>query len=895
VAAEITPPSGTVTFLFTDIEGSTRLWESDPVAMRESLERHDDILRSAIESRGGYVFSTAGDAFCAAFHTPAEALDAALEAQWSLGDSGPSGVGLLVRMGAHVGVAQERGGDYFGSVVNRAARLMGLAHGGQVLVSSAVEELVRDGLPEGVGLRSLGEHALRGLSRPESVFQLVAEGLRADFGPLAAAGLGNLPSPATSFVGRVGELSALGDVVGAKPLVTLLGPGGVGKTRLAIEAAAGAADEFGDGVWFVELAPVSDRDAAVHAVASTLSVSTGGESSLLDAIVDAIADRRMLLVLDNCEHVIDAAREVAGALVGGGRGVSVLATSREPLGVAGEQVWPVEPLDAELEAAELFVERALAANPSFTLGDGDREALVELCAQLDGIPLAVELAASRARSMAIGDLARRVEDRFRLLRSGRRQGGDTDDRQATLIATVEWSYRLLEPREQELFDRLSVFAGGFDLTAAEHVCSDDAIDELDVADLIEALVDRSMVQAAHTQTGVRFGLLETLRQFGDDRLRSSDADGPVHQRHALFFADQAVAQWDQWDGPDQHLALEWSDTELANLRAAFRWATDHDDLPATAAIAAHTTLMCWPMQLFEASEWTETLLANHDLSGVRYLPRLYAAAAMCMYAGRPYDAIDYAQRARELNAEDHYDGLEPRWYDALEIAAQRYVGNLDRVLDMEHALADQPGHAGTMGLSALLYDLPSAGRNTEAHTIADRALEGARLYGNPFWYAFTLNSYGRVFMESDPHRALSALRDGLAYTRAHRLHHFEARIAGEVARLEGDVGDVSAALELFATALTSLHNARNLVNLAATMGDLVVLLERLGQPQAAATLHGAVAKEGGMVRVLGLPATLQQLESELGTERFHYHQRAGAEMTLAEAVEYAQQQIHSLT
>jgi class 3 adenylate cyclase len=466
-ADQLPLPSGTVTFLFTDIEGSTRLWEADPAGMRIALERHDEILRGAIVDHGGFVFSTAGDSFAAVFGRGGDGVLAAVRAQRELGSElWPEAATVRVRMGLHTGEAHERDGDYFGSAVNRTARLMGSAHGGQVLVSLAVEDLVRDELGGGCALVSLGEHALRGLTRPEVVFQVTGPGLEADFAELDSASLrrGNLPTPATSFVGRADDVKDLGAVAVAQRLVTLVGPGGVGKTRLAIETAASVADEYRDGVWFVELAPLAEPAAVIHAVASALSVRPEEGLTVLESVVHKLANRRALLVLDNCEHLLGAAAQIAVTIGRDANRVTSMATSREPLGIAGEQVWPVEPLDPALEAVDLFVERASLGNPAFHLANDDRRALVGLCAALDGIPLAVELAAGRARSMTVQELTDRLDDRFRLLRGSRHS--DADHRQRTLLATVEWSYQLLDDDERILFDRLSVFAGGFDIDTA---------------------------------------------------------------------------------------------------------------------------------------------------------------------------------------------------------------------------------------------------------------------------------------------------------------------------------------------------------------------------------------------------------------------------------------------
>ena len=462
-------PTGTVTFLFTDVEGSTGLWERQPDAMRRALECHDAILRAEIEAHDGYVFSTAGDAFSAAFRRPLDAARSAVDAQRRLlAEAWPTTVPLRVRMGIHVGAAQERDGDYFGPALNRAARLMALAHGGQVLVSLAAEELLRDDLPADIELSNLGEHVLRGLSRPELVFQLSAADLVTEFPPLGAATSvpNNLPSPPTSFVGRHDDIKQVAAEVVAHRLVTLVGSGGVGKTRLCIEAATASVDDFPDGIWFVELAPLAEAEAVVHAVAGVLSVSRAEGLSLLDSVVASLEGRRVLLILDNCEHVVDAASEVIEGVRRGYPGVSVLATSREPLRAArANRVWDVAALEARTSGVELFCQRAESSSRSFVRSDEHLELISVICERLDGMPLAIELAASRVRSISLAQLARGLDDRFNLLRSSGR--GGIAERHQTLHATIEWSYRLLSDRQQLLFDRTSVFAGSFDLAAVE--------------------------------------------------------------------------------------------------------------------------------------------------------------------------------------------------------------------------------------------------------------------------------------------------------------------------------------------------------------------------------------------------------------------------------------------
>ncbi|MDH3683912.1 MAG: adenylate/guanylate cyclase domain-containing protein, partial [Acidimicrobiia bacterium] len=547
-----------MTFLFTDIEGSTRLWEEHPTAMRAALERHDQILRSAIEAHGGYVFSTGGDGFGASFQRASDAVAAAAAAQDGLAaEDGPEATRLLVRMGLHTGEAHERGGDYFGPALNVAARVMSAGRGGQVLATDTARLLVT-----GPTFSDLGEHRLRGVSDLVRIWQVGT----VDFGALRISGeAGNLPLPASSFVGRRHELVRLEAEVRGGRTVTLLGVGGVGKTRLAIEAAAGLGDEFGDGVWFCELAPVGDPSSVVDTVAAVLGVRQQPAMSMVDSIVDSVRGRRILLVLDNCEHVLAPASELASSLNTGASTVAVLATSREPLGIPGEQVWPVPALDA---AAELFVTRAREADALFMPSDGDFVVIDGICGQLDGIPLAIELAAARVRSMTVTDIATRLEDRFRLLRGSGRGGVE---RHQTLAATMQWSFDLLNETERLLFMRLCVFSGGFDTNAVETVCIDgETIDDFDVVDLLASLIDKSMVTADRSGSTTRYSLLETFRQFGE-QLLGHDRLVELKERHLDHYVDRALAAPWLWDlgyqGGDRTLAAEWD-----NIRAAMGWA-----------------------------------------------------------------------------------------------------------------------------------------------------------------------------------------------------------------------------------------------------------------------------------------------------------------------------------
>jgi predicted ATPase/class 3 adenylate cyclase len=523
-------PSGTVTFLGTDIEDSTRRWDEDPTAMANALRAHDAIVRGAIERHGGYVFGAGGDGFRAAFPAAADAVAAAVEAQTGLRDD--TTVDFAVRTGIHTGEATERDRTYIGSEVNRAARLTAIAHGGQVLVSDATEVLVRDR----VALRALGEHRLPGVRGRIAVHQVLADGLRADFPVLrrVAAVSGNLPLPLDSVVGREQLVAEVAELVRDHRLVTLTGVGGVGKTRLAVEVGVEVAAEFPDGVWLVELARVTDPAAVPAAVAATLGVTPRADASLVDTLADALAARQLLLVLDNCEHVLAAAAATVTAVLGRADHARIVATSREALAIPGEQPRSVPPLDAAggvtSDAVTLFVDRARSARADFGIHDTETAgAVTEICDTVDGLPLGIELAAARMAAMGAVEVRDRRADRFRLLQ----RTAPGPERQLTLRHAVEWSYDLLNDDERALLTRAAVFAGGFDLAALVAVA---AADEIDVLRDLDSLVRKSLVVADHSGARTRYSLFETIRQFAEDQLEREGGIDAARDRHAAHFA-----------------------------------------------------------------------------------------------------------------------------------------------------------------------------------------------------------------------------------------------------------------------------------------------------------------------------------------------------------------------
>jgi predicted ATPase/class 3 adenylate cyclase len=574
----------THTFLFTDIAGSTRRWQEDPDAMRAMLAEHDATLRSAIEAHSGRPFKHTGDGMCAVFESVSDAAAAAAQAQ--------RGLELPVRMAVHTGEAIERDGDFFGIALSRCARLMEAGHGGQILISGAAAAL----LEPDAELRDMGEHRLRDLEAPDQVFQLLVPGLPAEFPALRTLDSvrHNLPVLRSSFVGRSLELVEVSEGLQGAQLLTLTGTGGCGKTRLALEATARVIDRFPQGVFFVDLAVITDQELIAQAVAGALGLQ------LVEASVESLAGyltkRQVLLVLDNCEHVVDACAELVDGLLQRCAELHVLATSREPLGVDGERVFRVPSLDLETDAVRLFLDRARAAGAQLELDDGNEDAAAEICRRLDGIPLAIELAAARATHLGLAQINERLTDRFRLLTGGRRRV----QRQQTLEAAIDWSYDLLSEEEQTLFRRLAVFRGSFSLEAAEQIAHPNALD------LLGSLVDKSLVNLHVHDDGPRYRLLETVRAYAEERLLASGEAENVRSAHRDW-----MLAWIEAQPVDPLLTANAGSQlipEVDNLAAALDWSLAEERLDLIARIASRMVGHWWSYgQIPELASWWRVL------------------------------------------------------------------------------------------------------------------------------------------------------------------------------------------------------------------------------------------------------------------------------------------------
>jgi predicted ATPase/class 3 adenylate cyclase len=850
-------PTGTVTFLFTDLEGSTRLWDEHPEPMTAALARHDEILHDTVASHGGQVVKTTGDGVHAVFVTAEDAIAAAVDAQRGLAElvGGPVGP-LRVRMGIHTGAAQLRDGDYYGSAVNRAARLMSAAHGGQILVSHATEELARDNLPEDTTLLDLGEHTLRDLARPERVFQVAAGGVGTSFPALQTLDRfpGNLQTQVTSFVGRERELAAIVDALGGARLVTLTGVGGVGKTRLAQQAAAEVVPQYRDGAWLCELAAAQDGDAMTEVVASALGVAPRVGMSLEASVLDWLQPREALVVLDNCEHLLDAASRLAEGVLRECPAARVLATSREVLAVPGEQViglrsLPVPDADttdpetiAASDAVRLFVDRARAARAGFHVDEGNEAAVGEICRRLDGIPLALELAAARVAAMSAVEIASLLDERFRLLTGGRRTAVE---RHQTLRATVEWSYSLLEPHERRVFDRLGVFAGTFDATAARDVASGVGVEEWDVLDALASLVAKSMLTVDETTDGTtRYGMLETLRAYARERLEESGEADVWRRRHADHFARFAEDAGPELLRRDELVWRPRVRADTANLRAAVAWALDSQHEPDAELALRILAALAYEVTLDRSAGfgmWAEHAVdAAERSSPARRSAVLACAAVGALHRGDVARAAFLIERSVERGVPaDCPTPLLPYIVRAVLVGVAGRNGEAIQILE-EAERSLPPDDLSEANLRAVMtFFRFGEGDLTGARDDADVSLAVARRLGSPSQLAISLSALGWAVSESEPATAMAALEESLALTTSGASDVNRAQCFYMLARLRSRLDDRRGALEAMRNGVAHSSDVGDRLSMAATVETAIDVLAELRCAALAAVLAGA--------------------------------------------------------
>ncbi len=741
--------------MFTDIEGSTRLLQALGDRYLAVQAAHASILRDAIAAGGGTEVSTEGDSFFAVFTTPTGALAAAVRAQRDLAaEDWPDGP-VRVRMGLHTGEAVLGGDNYVGIHVNRASRIATAAHGGQVLLSDATRSLVEQTLPEGTAIRELGRHRLKDLAHPERLHQVLIEGVPSEFPPLRTidARPNNLPLQLTSFVGRHEELAGVIDLLLRERLVTLTGPGGTGKTRLAIQAAAEVLGRFEDGAFFVDLAPITDPALVPGAIAETIGVRETPDVPLLDKLAEHLRDKELLLVLDNFEQVVNAAPAAERLLRDASR-LRVLATSRVVLRIYGEQEFPVPPLAlpdrahlpgaeqlSQYEAVALFIDRARAAARTFRVTDENAPAVAEITTRLDGLPLAIELAASRVKVLPPEAILQRLERRLPLLAAAAR---NLPERQRTLRAAIGWSHDLLDDPERQLFARLGVFAGGATLAAVEKVCNPGAELPIDTLEGLGSLIDKSLLRQTETEGEPRFGMLETIREFAAERLAESGERREIHRRHAEHLTALAERTTEHLRGPDQGVWIRRANRELDNVRAALSWAVEEQD-PALGLRLAAALREYWRLSghYGEGRRWLDRLLAMPG-ADERNAHRGWALVAAADLSGWVGDLEGYMPRAAEALEIFRELGDRAGTADALEEvgAAAMLTGDLatarpawEESRDLQLELGNLHKAAESfmgVGMVDIIAKEPERARTSLAE--ATRRFEEL---GDRFWVAFT--------------------------------------------------------------------------------------------------------------------------------------------------------------
>ena len=741
-------PTGIVTFLYTDIQGSTPLWERDPQGMRNALARHNAVLADAIAAHGGHWYKTVGDAFQVAFADPAQAVAAAVAGQRGLarakwGRTGP----LLVRMGLHTGPAIAEETDYATThTLNRVARITSAAHGGQILLSNEVVELARHHLPEGISLRDMGKHRMKGLTQLEHLFQVIVPGLPAIFPPIATLALSpnNLPLQLTSFVGREKEVAEVKKLLSTSRLVTLTGSGGCGKTRLSVQIASEIQSDYANGVWLAELAPVTDPALVPQTLLSIFKLREDSHRSMLEVLIDYLRTKTLLLILDNCEHLIEACAQISETLLHACPKLRVLASSREALGIAGEVAYRVPslnvpdpahipPLDQleKLDSIRLFVERAATAKPGFTLTSDNASSLAQICFRLDGIPLAIELAASRVKVLTPEQIASRLDDRFRLLTGGSRTALP---RQQTLRAMIDWSYSLLSEQEKILFRRLAVFVGGWTLDAAESVCgeesgptrsttteSDVRGNGLDVLDLLTRLVDKSLIITDESTGEFRYHRLETIRQYLREKFFETDVVETLRDRHLDYFVRFAEIADENLKGRDQ---VRWQNcmaAELDNLRAALEWGLSRNPDSALRIVGAANLFWTAGGYSAEGFRWTQKALEQVEKipvpQGITMEQRLVTRAKALRGLTRLYLSLGDNANAKRVAEES--------------VALYRQS-------------QDQRGLA--FALVVLAYPLELLGERVQAEEVLQESNMIAHAEGDVYVICRSLNLFARVIL-----------------------------------------------------------------------------------------------------------------------------------------------------
>src|SRR5579872_179389 len=862
VAGERAPlPSGTVTFLFSDIEGSTQRWETSRDAMRLAVARHERLVIEAIERHGGYVFKTIGDAFCAAFPTAPQAVKAAIDIDRALAGEDFSSVGgLRVRIGIHTGHAEEREGDYFGPTVNRVSRLMSIGHGGQILLSAVTQALVAGELPAGATLVDLGSHRLKDLTYPEQVWQVTTGAALQAFPPLRSLDSlpHNLPIQHTTFRGREHDLDEVKTLLRQHHLVTLVGPGGIGKTRLGLQAAADVLEAFPDGVWLTDLAAISDPEIIASAVAKVLNVVQSEDHTVDDAVVHWLKRKRLLLILDNCEHVIEGISRLAEAILRTCPEVRLLTTSRQALGIHGEFVYRLSSLDVpdvlgslsaenalRYGAIALFVDRALASDARFTLTDDNVPGVADICRRLDGIPLAIELAAARVKVLSIPNLAQRLNERFKLLTTGSRTAVP---RQKTLSALIDWSYDLLSTQERLLFDRLAVFAGGMSYEAVAAVCTGGSIEEFDLLDLLSSLTDKSLVVAETSGQEERYRLLESTRAYALEKLTASGEQPALARAHARYYhklADEADRAYTIASTDKLAARLE---REVDNFRAAMEWALKAaNDVELGAAIIGQLYVLWSDGGLnAEGRWWINAAIAALDEDKYPHAAAmLWRARAMLSAGQRRYEA---AQRSFELAERVNDEQLAMHAVTILSSGCLQ-TGRMEQGLAISTKAAEYFRRTGQHGFLANTHaqlaifewsqgDIQAARRHFDEAIALSRGLEDELITGR------IKGNYAEFsFVEGEPEKALIAVLEAINIYARSKNFDFLTTFNNNSAAYRIALGDPDGAYAALVEGLKWAREGQSAFDMAVACQHLALLGAMQGDHRSAASVLGYVNEQ----------------------------------------------------
>ena len=904
----------TFTFLFTDIEGSTALLERLGEGLyAQLLAGHHGLIRSALAAHDGREMDTQGDAFFAVFSSPRACVAAVLEMQQTLaGHAWPAGEQVRVRMGVHAGEASRTAAGLVGLEVHRAARVAAVGYGGQVLLSEAAAVLVRDALPAGVSLTDLGVHRLKDLGRPERIFQLQAAGLQSGFRPLRSLGnpalANNLPARLASFVGRDRELAEVRARVASSRLVTLTGAGGCGKTRLGLQVAAGLLDGSRDGVWLVELAAVTGEDEVAAAISRALGLAARPGGPVLEVLLDALAPLDMLIVLDNCEHLIGGCAKAAEAIVIRCPRVHLLATSREPLGIGGETIYRVPPLSLpgpgetgpaaarSCDAVALFTDRVQTQGAGLPVDEQTAPLLVSICRRLDGMPLAIELAAARLRSLSLAGLHDRLDQRFRLLTGGSRTALP---RQQTLRATVDWSYSLLNHAEQLLLGRLSVFAGSFDLDAAEAVCGTGGIAAFDVADLLGSLVDKSLVVAEPAGSALRYRLLETIRQYAAERLGEVGEAEATAAAHCEHFLSVAEAAGPHLTGPDQGRWFARLAADQANLRRAADYAAGCADGTARVLRFGAALGRYW-LARSRSQEALPLLVPVLERPEARADPGLFAAALVTAgVAASEYDqavAVRLGEQGVELAGQL---GSERLLAESLTILCFAYffAGDPDRALPLGQEAVERARQLGddvVLGRSLMAFLLPSILLDPpRSPQLFAEAISCTERSGDQLMKYYLHNNAGCDALLAGDIPSARAHLEQAAHT-AQRIGHSSHHVPGNLGWVLRQEDDPDGAWSKFEEALRLARRDGDRAGLAFSSLGLACLATDLGDWRRAAELHGAAQaildRTGGRWQegeARYRRDSLGQLRARLGDEQFERAYAQGMALSLEEAIDLA--------